>query len=55
MKAVVTLGKYFGPKHPRKGQETGFKDKVIDGRKVEVIKHILSCLVYKNRFYGTKL
>jgi hypothetical protein len=34
MKAVVTLGKYFGPKHPRKGQETGFIAKVADGRKV---------------------
>ena len=31
MKAVVTLGKYFGPKHPRKGQETGFIAKVADG------------------------
>lgn len=35
MKAVVTLGKYFGPKHPRKGQETGFIAKVADGRKVQ--------------------
>ena len=38
MKAVVTLGKYFGPKHPRKGQETGFKDKVTDGRKVHTCR-----------------
>lgn len=37
MKAVVTLGKYFGPKHPRKGQETGFIAKVADGRKVRVL------------------
>lgn len=29
MKAVVTLGKYFGPKHPRKGQETGFIAKKV--------------------------
>lgn len=34
MKAVVTLSKTFFPKHPRNGQETGFKDKVTDGRKV---------------------
>lgn len=38
MKAVVTLGKYFGPKHPRKGQETGFIAKVADGRKVHTCR-----------------
>lgn len=38
MKAVVTLGKYFGPKHPRKGQETGFIAKVADGRKVHTYR-----------------
>lgn len=38
MKAVVTLGKYFGPKHPRKGQETGFIAKVADGRIERLIK-----------------
>ena len=38
MKAVVTLGKYFGPKHPRKGQETGFISKVADGRKVHTCR-----------------
>ena len=38
MKAVVTLGKHFGPKHPRKGQETGFKDKVTDGRKLHTCR-----------------
>ena len=38
MKAVVTLGKYFGPKHPRKGQETGFIVKVADGRKVHTCR-----------------
>lgn len=40
MKAVVTLGKYFGPKHPRKGQETGFIAKVADGRKVHTCRAI---------------
>lgn len=38
MKAVATLGKYFGPKHPRKGQETGFIAKVADGRKVHTCR-----------------
>lgn len=38
MKAVVTLGKHFGPKHPRKGQETGFTAKVTDGRKVHTCR-----------------
>lgn len=38
MKAVVTLGKYFGPKHPRKGQETGFIAKVTDGLTVDDFK-----------------
>lgn len=48
MKAVVTLGKYFGPKHPRKGQETGFIAKVADGRKVHLPKQ-LRVLAGKNR------
>lgn len=38
MKAVVTLSKHFGPKHPRKGQETGFIAKVADGRKVHTCR-----------------
>lgn len=38
MKAVVTLSKTFFSKHPRKGQETGFKDKVTDGRKVHTCR-----------------
>lgn len=38
MKAVVTLGKHFGPKHPRKGQETDFIAKVADGRKVHTCR-----------------
>lgn len=38
MKAVVTLSKTFFPKHPRNGQETGFKDKVTDGRKVHTCR-----------------
>lgn len=38
MKAVVTLSKTFFPNHPRKGQETGFKAKVTDGRKVHTCR-----------------
>ena len=38
MKAVVTLSKTFFPKHPRNGQETSFKDKVTDGRKVHTCR-----------------
>lgn len=38
MKAVVTLSKTFFPQHPRKGQETGFKAKVADGRKVHTCR-----------------
>lgn len=38
MKAVVTLSKTFFSMHPRKGQETGFKAKVTDGRKVHTCR-----------------
>lgn len=38
MKAVVTLSKTFFPNHPRKGQETGFKAKVVDGWKVHTCR-----------------
>lgn len=38
MKAVITLSKTFFPKHPRKGQETGFKAKVTDGWKVHTCR-----------------
>lgn len=38
MKAVVTLSKTFFPKHPRNGQETGFKAKVTAGRKVHTCR-----------------
>lgn len=38
MKAVVTLSKTFFSMHPRKGQETGFKDKVTTGRKVHTCR-----------------
>ncbi|WP_373248800.1 hypothetical protein [Bacteroides thetaiotaomicron] len=33
MKAVVTLSKKFFPQHPRKGEETLFREKVISGSK----------------------
>ena len=38
MKAIVTLSKTFFPKHPRKGQNTGFRDKVTAGRKVHTCR-----------------
>ena len=38
MKAVITLSKTFFPKHPRKGQKTGFKAKVSDGWKVHTCR-----------------
>lgn len=33
MKAVVTLSKKFFPQHPRKGEETLFREKVLSGSK----------------------
>lgn len=33
MKAVVTISKKFFPKHPRKGEETLFREKVLSGSK----------------------
>lgn len=33
MKAVVTVSKKFFPQHPRKGEETLFREKVISGSK----------------------
>ena len=38
MKAVVTLSKTFFPQHPRKGEETDFKAKVVAGRKVHTCR-----------------
>lgn len=38
MKAIVTLSKTFFPKHPRKGQNTDFRAKITDGRKVHTCR-----------------
>lgn len=51
MKAVVTLGKYFGPKHPRKGQETGFIAKVA-GTHLPKQLRVLAGKNRKNNGYG---
>lgn len=38
MKVIVTLGKTFFPKHPRKGQNTDFRAKVVAGLKVHTCR-----------------